>query len=332
MAGTMYDDSEERIAISLMNRSKRPTFLFATFLACALAVSAQTAPVRPRILGISHVGFFVSDLPKALDFWHGLLGYDEPYDLKNPDGTVHIAFLKINEHQQVELFNQQPPAGSGHLSHIAFTVSNAEQMRRYLVSRGIPVGSKVSKGKTGDLNFEIKDPDGNLIEFVEPQPDDMEARNTGKFLLATRISDSIYHLGFLVGSSEKSIKFYGDVLGFHEFWRGSSNDTQLSWIDMQVPDGNDYVEFMLYRDLPAPDKRGGQEHISLLVPDVQKAITALEARPAFQSYGKPIAPHTGVNGKRQVNLFDPDGTRAELMESETADGKPVPPSTAPPPR
>jgi catechol 2,3-dioxygenase-like lactoylglutathione lyase family enzyme len=315
-----------------MNRSKKPAFLFAIFLACTLAASAQTAPVRPRILGISHVRLFVSDLPKALDFWHGLLGYDESYDLKNADGTVHIAFIKINDHQHVELFNQQPPEGSGHLSHIAFTVSNAEQMRRYLASRGVAVDSKVTKGKTGDLNFEIKDPDGNLVEFVEPQPDGMEARNASKFLPATRGSDAIYHLGFLVGSSEKSIKFYGDVLGFHEFWRGSSNGTQLSWIDMQVPDGNDYVEFMLYRDLPAPDKRGGQEHISLLVPDVQKAIATLEARPAFQSYGKPIAPHTGVNGKRQVNLFDPDGIRAELMESETANGKPVPPSTAPPPR
>ncbi|WP_353070206.1 VOC family protein [Tunturibacter empetritectus] len=315
-----------------MNRSKRPAFLFAVFLACTLAASAQTAPLRPRILGISHVGFFVSDLPKALDFWHGLLGYDELYDLRNPDGTVHIAFIKINDHQHVELFNQQPLTDSGHLNHIAFTVSNAEQMRRYLASRGVTVDSKVSNGKIGDLNFEIKDPDGNLIEFVEPQPDGMEARNAGKFLPATRISDSIYHLGFLVGSSEKSIKFYGEVLGFHEFWRGSSNGTQLSWIDMQVPDGNDYVEFMLYRDLPAPDKRGGQEHISLLVPDVAKSIATLEARPAFESYGKPIAPHTGVNGKRQVNLFDPDGTRAELMESDTANGKPVPPSTAPPPR
>jgi lactoylglutathione lyase len=39
----------------------------------------------------------------------------------------------------------------------------------------------------------------------------------------------------------------------------------------------------------------------------------------------------GKNGKRQVNLYDPDGTRVELMEAQTADGKPVPPSTAPPP-
>ena len=293
---------------------------------------AQSTSSRPKILGISHVGFFVSDLPKALDFWHGLLGYDQSFDLKNADGTTRITFIKINDHQQVELFNQQPPTASGHLSPIAFIVSNAKQMRSYLASRGTPVSNKVSKDETGDLHFEIKDPDGNLIEFVEPQPNDMEARDAGKFLPATRISDSIYHLGFLVGNSEQSIKFYGDLLGFREFWRGSSNGTQLSWIDMQVPDGKDYVEFMLYRDLPPPDKRGGQEHISLLVPDVAKSIATLEARPAFQTYGKPIAPHTGVNGKRQVNLFDPDGTRVELMESDTASGKPVPPSTAPPPR
>src|SRR5580704_3579912 len=103
----------------------------ALLLLFAATLAAQPPTARPRILGISHVGFFVSDLPKALDFWHGLLGYDEPYDLKNPDDTTRIAFIKINDHQHVELFNQQPPAGSGHLSHIAFIVSNAERMRLY---------------------------------------------------------------------------------------------------------------------------------------------------------------------------------------------------------
>jgi lactoylglutathione lyase len=39
----------------------------------------------------------------------------------------------------------------------------------------------------------------------------------------------------------------------------------------------------------------------------------------------------GVNGKRQINCYDPDGTRVEIMEAGTADGRPVPPSTAPAP-
>jgi hypothetical protein len=41
---------------------------------------------------------------------------------------------------------------------------------------------------------------------------------------------------------------------------------------------------------------------------------------------------TGVNRKRQLNLYDPDGTRVELMEPRTVDGTQAPPSTAPPPR
>jgi lactoylglutathione lyase len=41
---------------------------------------------------------------------------------------------------------------------------------------------------------------------------------------------------------------------------------------------------------------------------------------------------TGTNRKRQLNLYDPDGTRLELMEPHTVDGKPAPPSTAAPPR
>jgi lactoylglutathione lyase len=98
---------------------------------------------------------------------------------------------------------------------------------------------------------------------------------------------------------------------------------------MQVPDGQDYVELMLYRKLP--ETFGGKNHASLVVPDVQKAIETLESRSAFKTYGKPLAMQVGKNGKRQVNLFDPDGTRVELMEAHTVDGKPVPSSVAPPP-
>jgi len=32
-----------------------------------------------------------------------------------------------------------------------------------------------------------------------------------------------------------------------------------------------------------------------------------------------------------VNLYDPDGTRVEIMEPNTVTGKPVPSSAAPPP-
>ena len=49
-------------------------------------------------------------------------------------------------------------------------------------------------------------------------------------------------------------------------------------------------------------------------------------------YDKEIAIQTGVNRKRQINLYDPDGTRIEMMEANTIDGQPAPSSTAPAPR
>jgi len=304
----------------------------ASLLLLSSSLLAQdSVAARPKITGISHVGYFVSDLPKAIGFWHDFLGFDEAYTLTKKDSSdIRIAFIKINDRQHVELFNEPSTHPPNMMSHICFTVDDIEAMRTYLRSKGFDVKpGNGGKTRTGDYAFENKDPDGMLVEFVQSLPDGMEAKAAGKFAPATRISTQIYHVGFLVGNSEKSRDFYGKILGFQETWRGGANPKELSWINMRVPDGTDYVEFMLYRKLP--DSFGTKNHMSLLVPDVQKAVDELEARPAFKTYGKELKVAVGVNQKRQVNIYDPDGTRVELMEGNTVTGKPTPSSTAPPP-
>ena len=62
---------------------------------------------------------------------------------------------------------------------------------------------------------------------------------------------------------ERSQQFYRDVLGFQEFWRGSRDGKVLDWVNMKAPDGDSYIEFMLYSDLPAPTARGTAHHICL---------------------------------------------------------------------
>jgi len=303
-------------------------------LACLIAATvpcAQAAVKRPKILGIAHMAFYVSNLPGTLAYYKDFLGFAEPYDLKNDDGTVRIAFIKINDYQYLELF-AEPPRRDGMLNHIAFYTDNAEQLRRYLISRGIHAPAKVNKGRTGDKNFTVKDPDGHTVEFVEYQPDSWAMKHRGRDMPATRVSNHIMHIGFTVGALDQSKEFYGDVLGFKEFWRGSSDGVTLSWVDLRVPDGKDYVELMLYKHLPAQDKRGGANHISLMTPDIAKAVATLRSRAAALNYTRKIEIHVGHNRQRQANFFDPDGTRTELMEPFTIDGKPTPPSTAPPPR
>ncbi len=306
-----------------------------TLLAGILIAAPSPAPVgatRPRILGVAHVAFYVHDLARTRAFYEDFLGFDEePFTLKRPDGSERIVFIKINDHQYVELFAEEPK-NDGRLNHISVYTDDADGMRNYLAARSVKVPDTVGKGRTGNKNFNVEDPDDHTVEIVEYMADSLTSRDAGKHMPVGRLSDHVMHAGFLVGDLERSLEFYGGILGFEEFWRGSSSGESLSWVNMRVPDGDDYIEFMLYRTLPPPAERGTKNHISLVVEDAEKAVRELQKRAARGVYPREIAIQVGVNRRRQVNLFDPDGTRVELMERNTIDGKPAPSSTAPPPR
>src|SRR5262249_49288334 len=157
------------------------------------------------------------------------------------------------------------------LNHISIQTDNAEAMRAYLGSRGVKVPDKVGKGRIKNSNFNVKDPDGHTVEIVQYEPDGWSMREKGKFMPDARISGRMMHLGIIVLDLNAARKFYGDILGFHEIWRGSRDGKILSWTNMQVPDGEDYIEFMLYKDMPEPDKRGTPHHICLVTPDIAAA-------------------------------------------------------------
>src|SRR5882672_11550908 len=141
--------------------------LFAAFF-CSSAIAQKQ--IRPRVLGLAHMALYVSDLQAARAFYKDFLGFAEPYVLKRDDGSDRIAFIKINENQYLELFAESPKQ-DGHLNHISFFTDSAEGMRVYLASRGVKVPDKVGKGRIGNLNFNIVDPDGHTVEIVQYQPD-----------------------------------------------------------------------------------------------------------------------------------------------------------------
>jgi lactoylglutathione lyase len=305
--------------------------LLALALCAALPFLACGQPKRPRIVGLSHVALYVHDLDKSRAFYKDFLGFAEPYSLTNSDGSLRLTWIKINDRQTLELFPEQEP-GSDRLYHIAVETDDAVAMRDYLASRGVRVPDKVGKGKIGNLNYFIQDPDGHTVEIVQYPPDSWTMLKKGQFMPDTRISTHMPHLGILVGDLDAANKFYQDILGFHEIWRGTRTPTQLSWVHQQVPEGKDFIEFMLYSELPPADQRGKSHHFCLEVPDLAKAKAVLQQRAATINYTKTMEIQTGINRKRQLNLWDPDGTRVELMEPTTVDGTTPPSSTAPPPR
>ena len=303
-------------------------------IACVMALAAVATgqtPARPRIVGISHVTFFVHDVTAARNYYQSFLGYAHPFAVTSGDGQTVMTVVRINDRQYVELVPERAAAGD-RLATIALQTDDAEAMRIYLKSRGVAVPDKVGTDRLENISFDVTDPDGHVVSIVQYKPNGWMRVATGTVSRSAAISIDMRHAGILVGALQPAMAFYRDVLGFNEIWRGSRDAQELNWVNMRVPDGQDYIEFMLYRDLPEPSKRGTQHHICLVVPDIETSLATLRERASATGYTRAMEIRTGTNRKRQLNLYDPDGTRTELMEPNTIDGKPAPSSTAPPPR
>jgi lactoylglutathione lyase len=268
-------------------------------------------PERPPIVGISHIGLKVSNLEVTRQFYGRVLGYDEPFKVDNPDGSLAHTYFKVNDHQYIEIFPSMKNPDEDRLSHIAFETTDSPALRDYLAVKGITVPDRVKPGHDGNLNFTVTDPDGHRVEFVQYMPGSLHSSHFGKFMPETRISDHLEHVGITVKDRAAADKFYKDILGFRVGWHGGRTDDTTDWVDMVVPEGKDWVEYMLNVHNPTPRQLGVSHHLSLRVPSTEAAYKKVMER----GY-KAGEPQVGRDGKRQLNLFDPDFTRVELMEAQ----------------
>src|SRR5436190_9383119 len=118
-----------------MNNTLNLNVIVATLFCAATPLPAADAPKRPAITGISHIALYVHDLEKSRAFYKEFLGFDEPYSLTNKDGTIHLTWIKINDHQTIELFPEKE-ANSDRLYHVAVETPDAVGMRDYLATKG----------------------------------------------------------------------------------------------------------------------------------------------------------------------------------------------------
>jgi catechol 2,3-dioxygenase-like lactoylglutathione lyase family enzyme len=272
---------------------------------------AQETPKRPAIIGLSHIGLRTNNLARARNFYSNVLGLSEAFSLDDPPGKLLLTYFKVDDHQFIEVFPELKNPQEDRLSHIAFETTDAEQLRAYLASRGRDVPPKLEPMLDGNLGFEVQDPDGHTVEFVQLMPGSLHSRDFGKHLPGTRISQHMIHVGVTVRDRAAADKFYGDILGFQQIWQGGMKDTETDWVDMRVPDGTDWLEYMLnVGDHPSPRLLGVVHHFALGVPSVDDAYKQLLKRDPKL----PEKPRIGRDGKWQLNLYDPNLTRVELME------------------
>ena len=286
-----------------------PASMLALLMA-PLPASAQSQVERPPIVGVAHIGLKTKDLAASREFYGHYLGFQEPFSLDKPTGGLMLTYFKVNDHQYIEVFPELKSDTEDRLSHIALETTNIQQLRDYLASKGVKVPDKLKTGLDGNVSMMLKDPDGHNVEFVQYMPGSLHSKNFGKFLPDTRISQRIIHVGITVKDRAAADAFYRDILGCHDIWHGGMKDDRVDWVDMRVPEGTDWIEYMLNVNNPSPKSLGVMHHLALGVPSVDAAYKTLQGRDMKIDQG----PKIGRDGKWQLNLYDPDLTRAELME------------------
>jgi catechol 2,3-dioxygenase-like lactoylglutathione lyase family enzyme len=272
-------------------------------------VSANDKHPRPRLLGIFSVHFYSTNLPAARQFYAQTL--DDPgiachWCEATPWETLTI----LMPSKQFLIFSAPtgaPPPNM--LAEIVFATDDAKAMREYLVDKKVEIEKRNDPDRPGWMasgnlgSFTALDADGHRIGFIQMPRTFLPSPHTNAL--------RIIHAGFVVNDRAAEDHFYKDVLGSHVYWHGGRHEGKDDWVAMQVPDGTDWVEYML--NIPPTANHhtfGVANHIALGVEDIHNT----QRRVIENGFQSTEEPQIGLDGKWQLNVYDPDGTRTEFME------------------
>ena len=278
-------------------------------LLSALTATCAVAQQRPQITGISHMCVYAHDMAASDNFYAHILGATKSADLQDPAGARYY----FSPTQFVEVLPLPADHTISRMACVAFNTTDASGLRAYLHAHGEEGASELRTSADGSRWFDTKDPEGNEVQFIQPDTSHPVAETSQP------ISNRIIHVGYLVHNRTTEDHFYHDILGFRPYWFGGMKPDHVDWISQQVPDGHDWLEYMMVSDgstTPldhlSADHLGVLNHFSLGVPNMEQAVTTLYQQERLPP--KHDGPQMGKDGKWQANFYDPDGTRVELME------------------
>ncbi len=292
-----------------------------------VGLTAQVPANRPRITGIDHIVFRASDAAAARRFYGEVLGLHGsvggtvagcapgvPCD-GGPQGQVGPRLqFEAGPRQMIYVEPDLPAGEDERLQLLAFSTPDLEALAAHLTAKGVAVTRIVAPAPA----IAVSDPDGHPLAFVQRDwPPPHRSPPPAASRVPAPLSTRILHAGLTIRDEAAATRFYKDILGFSEIWRGGRSEGVTDWVNMRVPDGTDYLEYMLVTSPPDRRQRGVLHHVALLVPDIQAAWEAAGARTPAAERARLGPPNVGRNGRWQLNLYDTDGTRTELMEPFT---------------
>ena len=269
------------------------------------------AQQRPAITGIAFARMYTSNPPAADNFYKMLGMAPEP---EMPSAMGPLQRYEVSDSQWVEVVNLPTPAPPARLAAVGFTTRNVAQLEKFLKAHGVQEIEPLKHGQ-----FMVLDPEGNKVAFVQEGSHKMTSGSRDGVGEST--SHRIIHVGYAVRSAEAEDRFFRELLGFKSYWHGGMTDARTDFVSLQVPDGTDWIEYMLNEPTisdpaAALREKGVLDHFSLGTAHMQDVVDELARNGCAKTDQAANCARTqmGRDGKVQLNVFDPDQTRVEYME------------------
>jgi catechol 2,3-dioxygenase-like lactoylglutathione lyase family enzyme len=256
-------------------------------LSSVLNVHAQSTDLA----GIAHIALRVNDLQKSRGFYHRL-GFEQAFEFTDA-GKTSVAYIKVNDHQFIELIPRTSDSQPGGILHTCFEVADIESLLRAYVERGLQP-TEAKKGRAGNLLFVMHGPDDQLLEYTQYIPDSLHSLDHGKHM-GERISTHLLEATTPVRDLTAERAYYTGKLAF----KSASSDGNEMFV---AGTSGDRLELQA----GPPDAK---PRVVFTVANVQQAAKELHKR-GFKVQ----------KSRRAVSVTDPDGAVLVFLTSSGKSG------------
>lgn len=118
------------------------------------------------------LGIVVSDIKASLDFYQHTLGLDFVGMMPLGFGTMHRLRFGQSDFKLIEPKNVPPKGAFGvekqlGFRYVTFVISNLTELCAELKEKGVEFTVRERESRPGVRIAMVKDPDGNIVEFVQ---------------------------------------------------------------------------------------------------------------------------------------------------------------------
>jgi catechol 2,3-dioxygenase-like lactoylglutathione lyase family enzyme len=331
--------------------------LFTTTTLAQQSSTPRSLPRTPAIEAVDTIGLTVSDMDRSVEFYSKVLAFEKVSDVEvwgdkyeHLQGLfglrVRIVRMRLGE-EFIDLTQYLVPRGrpvpadsrsnDRWFQHVAIIVTDIDRayakLRQHKVEHASTGPQRLpdwNKNAAGIRAFYFKDPDDHVLEilqFPEGKGDPRWHRATDRLFLG------IDHTAIVVGDTEASLHYYGNILGLKVAGESENYGTEqehlnnvfgarlrITTLRAMAGPAIEFLEYLAPRDgrpFPMDARSNDLFHwqVRMVCGDAEAMAMGVRAAKAiFVSPGVVALPDAQLGFRKGILVRDPDGHALQIVE------------------